>query len=137
MNATRGDGTDSTGAGAAVSARSAARSSNAEEDVSGVSRAGGTVRTILPRIRLEGGDVQLQHTSETRFQTVRPLGEGALGEVVLARDHDVQRMVAVKTLKSRRHDASSVARFIEEVKTVGQLEHPNIAPLHDVGVDEQ
>src|SRR5690606_23290345 len=30
----------------------------------------------------------------------------------------------------------AVARFIDEVRTVGSLEHPNIVPIHDVGVDE-
>jgi len=59
----------------------------------------------------------------------------------LAQDRDIGRKVALKRLHTP-HDhggtpsPSSLARFVDEVRTVGQLEHPNIVPIHDVGVDE-
>jgi serine/threonine-protein kinase len=45
--------------------------------------------------------------------------------------------VAVKRLLPEMNDVSIIARFVEEIRTVGRLEHPNIVPIHDVGVDEQ
>jgi serine/threonine-protein kinase len=59
-----------------------------------------------------------------------------MGEVELARDNDIRRTVAVKRILGR--DASSAAallRFADEVRVVGQLEHPGIVPIYDVGRD--
>jgi len=56
--------------------------------------------------------------------------------VALARDNDINRLVALKHLKKQHHVPGTVARFVEEIQTIGQLEHPNIVPIHDVGVDE-
>jgi serine/threonine protein kinase len=46
-------------------------------------------------------------------------------------------MVALKRLKPDWLDADSLARFAGEVQIVGQLEHPGIVPVHDVGLDER
>jgi serine/threonine-protein kinase len=69
-----------------------------------------------------------------RFEELGLLGEGGMGEVVLAQDHDIERKVAMKRLPENC-DLGRVLRFVEEIRTVGQLEHPNIVPVHDVGVD--
>jgi serine/threonine-protein kinase len=44
--------------------------------------------------------------------------------------------VALKKLRTDMKSAATLARFVEEIRTVGKLEHPNIIPIHDVGVDE-
>jgi serine/threonine-protein kinase len=59
-----------------------------------------------------------------------------MGEVVLVEDQDIARRVAIKRLLPEREDPSVLARFVDEIRTVGRLEHPNIVPIHDVGVDE-
>lgn len=71
-----------------------------------------------------------------RYQVVRPLGEGGMGEVVLVRDSDIGRRVAVKRMKADCSDEDAVLRFAQEVRTIGELEHPGIVPVHDVGVDD-
>jgi serine/threonine-protein kinase len=52
-------------------------------------------------------------------------------------DQDISRRVAVKRLLPEATDPILLARFVEEIRTVGRLEHPNIVPIHDVGVDEE
>jgi serine/threonine-protein kinase len=111
--------------------------SGIERIADGAAGSGRAKRTILPQVVLRGANLELEHTPADRFEVVSPLGEGALGEVVLARDNDVGRLIAVKSLKAERHDAATLARFVEEVRIVGQLEHPGIPPLHDVGVDDR
>jgi serine/threonine-protein kinase len=70
-----------------------------------------------------------------RYEPIKLLGRGGVGEVTLARDNDIHRPVAVKRLRPEVA-AEGIHRFVHEIRTVGQLEHPNIAPIHDVGIDD-
>lgn len=71
-----------------------------------------------------------------RFETIKQLGEGGMGQVELALDQDIDRKVAVKKLRADQRSAAALLRFAEEVRVVGALEHPGIVPVHDVGIDE-
>src|SRR5687768_10266608 len=88
-------------------------------------------RTVLPRIDRDGGVVRVVHEDKERYETTSTLGVGGMGEVRLATDHDIGRPVAIKRL----HEGGALPRFVSEIRTVGALEHPNIVPIHDVGVD--
>jgi serine/threonine protein kinase len=92
--------------------------------------------TVLPRFELVGAEPRLVLGSQRRYETVRRLGEGGFGEVLGARDNDIGREVAVKRLHPEMRSPAVLARFAEEVRTIGSLEHPNIVPIHDVGVEE-
>jgi serine/threonine protein kinase len=97
----------------------------------------GEVRsTVLPRMELVGTVPTLVAQGKRRFELVRKLGEGGLGEVIGAEDNDIGRKVALKKLRTDVKSDATLARFVEEIRTVGRLEHPNIIPIHDVGVDE-
>jgi serine/threonine protein kinase len=92
--------------------------------------------TVLPDVRNEGNRLIIVPRDQTRYEDNELLGRGGMGEVKLAHDHDIGRKVAVKRLLDEENP-HAVARFIDEVRTVGSLEHPNIVPIHDVGVDEE
>ena len=92
--------------------------------------------TVLPQVEDQDGAVQLRPRSQARYQYVRRLGAGAMGEVNLVTDNDIGRTVAKKQLLAPTQNPAGIARFIDEIRTVGRLEHPNIVPIHDVGVDE-
>ena len=91
--------------------------------------------TVLPRLEWNGDRPRVVPLQRERFEELRALGQGGMGEVVLLKDHDIERTVALKRL-SESQDLDRVLRFVEEIRTVGQLDHPNIVPVHDVGVDE-
>jgi eukaryotic-like serine/threonine-protein kinase len=95
-----------------------------------------TRTTVLPRVEWKGDAATLVSTSRPRFQAQGGLGEGGVGEVVAALDQDIGREVAIKRLRSDVQGPAALARFVDEIRTVGALEHPNIVPIHDVGVDE-
>lgn len=72
-----------------------------------------------------------------RYQPIRPLGRGGMGEVALAEDRDIGRNVAIKYLRPEMsREAAVVVRFAEEIRAVGALDHPNVVPIHDVGKDD-
>jgi len=93
--------------------------------------------TVLPHIEADGVRVLLSVESRSRYEPSKVLGTGGMGEVVLVSDHDIGRKVALKRLLPDLTDEAVLARFVDEIRTVGRLEHPNIVPIHDVGVDEQ
>jgi len=89
--------------------------------------------TVLPSFNA-GAPV---HHERDRYLLREVLGRGGMGEVVLCRDEDIDRDVALKYLHPELAGDAGIARFVEEIRTVGKLEHPNIVPIHDVGLDQQ
>lgn len=59
------------------------------------------------------------------------LGEGGMGKVYLARDEDLHRPVALKM--ARTADPEHLARFVAEAQVMGQLHHPGIVPVFELG----
>lgn len=81
------------------------------------------------------GAASLDSAAE-RYHLDRELGRGSMGEVHLCRDAWVGREVAMKVLlPAHRPDPQLRARFLREACVQGQLEHPSIVPVYDVGVD--
>jgi len=73
-----------------------------------------------------------------RYTVRRDLGKGGMGLVRLCRDAHIGRDVAMKViLPAARTDPQRVARFLREARVQGQLEHPAIVPVYDVGVDPE
>lgn len=72
------------------------------------------------------------------LRLVRLLGSGGMGEVWLAHDPQLDRRVAVKTLRRElSHDPASKARFLREARAVARLNDPNIIQIHQVGEQDQ
>ena len=68
-----------------------------------------------------------------RYTIGEEIGRGGLGAVREAEDLLLRRELAIKTLL--RPDASAMSSFVEEAQITGQLEHPNIVPVHELGFD--
>lgn len=62
------------------------------------------------------------------------MARGGMGVVLMARDREIRREIAMKVMLSS-DDESRRVRFVEEALVTGQLEHPNIVPVHELGVD--
>lgn len=72
-----------------------------------------------------------------RLADLGPIAKGGFGRIHLMEDRALLRRVAMKVL-DERHAArdKSVRRFTEEAQITGQLDHPNIVPVHELGIDE-
>src|SRR4249920_1784429 len=72
-----------------------------------------------------------------RYQILKAIGAGGMGEVYRARDTRLDREVAIKILpESVAQDPVRLARFEREAKAVAALSHPNILALHDAGTED-
>ncbi len=67
------------------------------------------------------------------FEPLRRLGSGGMGAVFLARDRNLDRLVAVKVMRGAE-DEEQRRRFRREAQVLSELEHPNIVRIHDSGV---
>lgn len=97
----------------------------------------------LPKISVElrgtlsesDGGMRPPSTDERDLEVIATLGEGGMGRVFLARQHSLDRDVAIKTIRDRASDHERAA-LLSEGAIAGSLEHPSIIPVHALGVDE-
>jgi len=90
-----------------------------------------------------GATAVVVEPTEDRYQYQRrpdgaleELGRGGFGKVLLVRDATLGRDVAMKRLTSERlarAKDTAEARLLREARVLGQLEHPAVVPLHEVG----
>jgi eukaryotic-like serine/threonine-protein kinase len=73
---------------------------------------------------------------EKKYEIGNTIARGGMGAVLNARELTIQRNVAMKVMLDG-NAPDEVMRFVSEAKVTGQLEHPNIVPVHELGVDEK
>ncbi len=72
--------------------------------------------------------------SGTRFRIDGEIARGGMGLVLKGRDPDLGRDVALKVLREDfRDNADMVRRFVEEAQIGGQLQHPGVVPIYEMG----
>jgi serine/threonine-protein kinase len=72
--------------------------------------------------------------SAGRYLLFGEIARGGMGAVIRARDPDLGRDLALKVLLERhRNNPELIKRFLEEAQIGGQLQHPGIAPVHELG----
>ncbi len=70
------------------------------------------------------------------YRPGREIARGGMGAVLDTQDEKFQRAVAMKVML-RNSNEEGRRRFLQEARVLGQLAHPNIVPVHDLGVDAQ
>ena len=78
--------------------------------------------------------LETPRTEEDRFKLVDNFARGGLGKIWLATDERIRREVAFKELLPKALKSPvAVSRFLEEAQITGQLEHPGIVPIYELG----
>ncbi len=77
-----------------------------------------------------------------RYEIIEELGQGAMGIVYKGRDTAINRIVAIKTAKfpkdvTETEKKNLIQRSYQEARIAGQLSHPNITTIYDVGEHEE
>jgi len=78
----------------------------------------------------------VEYLQNGRYALLKKLGEGGKGVVFKARDTVLNRVVAVKVLKSAVTSEEAYSRFMTEARAVAKLNHPNIVTIHDIGKED-
>jgi tetratricopeptide (TPR) repeat protein/tRNA A-37 threonylcarbamoyl transferase component Bud32 len=78
----------------------------------------------------------LEQLQNGRYAVLKKLGEGGKGIVYKARDTVLNRVVAIKMLKSAVSSEEAYSRFIREAQAVAKLNHPNIVSIYDIGKED-
>ncbi len=71
-----------------------------------------------------------------RYEILEIIGKGANSRVARAHDPMIGRLVAIKLLSPEFAEGEAWLRFLQEARVVGQLSHPAIITLHDMGIEE-
>lgn len=72
-----------------------------------------------------------------RYEIIAKIGSGGMADVYKAKDHVLNRLVAIKVLKQEYStDATFVKKFRVEAQSAAGLSHPNIVSVYDVGEDD-
>ncbi len=81
-------------------------------------------------------DHAILKTNKSKYEYLGEIAQGGMGRVVAVKDRSLRRRVAMKLLISPNGKANrqQVNRLLAEAQTTGQLEHPNIVPIHEVGI---
>jgi len=88
----------------------------------------------------------------SRYQIKQEVGAGGMGTILRVWDEDLRRNLAMKVMHGRgvgssaaqqpgsgsaEIDPERLGRFLEEAQITGQLDHPGVVPVHDLGIDSQ
>ena len=91
--------------------------------------------------------LQQRPTLSGRYRLERELARGGMGAILEVWDEDLRRRLAMKVALGGGASGSSgaaseldprlLSRFLEEAQVTGQLEHPGIVPVHELGIDDE
>jgi serine/threonine-protein kinase len=82
----------------------------------------------------DGQDATRAAAGAARYQLLGEIGRGGIGAVLKGRDLDLGRDLAVKILLEQHQDNPDlVRRFVEEAQVGGQLQHPGVVPVYELG----
>jgi eukaryotic-like serine/threonine-protein kinase len=83
-----------------------------------------------------GDEVELEVELLRRFEDEGEIGRGGMSSVRRVRDTDLLRRVAMKVLDpDLAREPMHVQAFLEEAQITAQLDHPNLVPVHEMGID--
>jgi serine/threonine-protein kinase len=84
--------------------------------------------------RVDSDFLELQEALAGEYSLERELGRGGMGIVYLAREVQLNRLIAIKVLPSVLAERAELReRFVREARMAASLSHPNIVPIHRVG----
>ena len=82
-------------------------------------------------------DLPLSKFPKDKYSVIDSLDEGGMKKILKVEDSDTTRTLAMAVIKDRKINSRAAERFIYEARITALLQHPNIVPVHDIGVNEK
>ncbi len=92
------------------------------------------------------GRIETHSKLATRYRLDGEIARGGMGAILEVWDEDLRRQLAMKVALSRTGEGTTanvkeldpriLSRFLEEAQVTGQLDHPGVVPVHELGLDE-
>lgn len=111
-----------------------------QESLKGRVQSGGSVSSKQRLLEL-----QTRIGTESRYEILGEFARGGMGAILRVWDRDLRRTLAMKVVLgqadaesndgSSELDENTLGRFLEEAQVTGQLDHPGIVPVHELGLD--
>lgn len=75
--------------------------------------------------------------SSSRYVSRGEIGRGGMGAILKVFDQDLRRQLAMKVIADAKQAATgpALSRFLDEAQITGQLNHPGVVPVHELGID--
>lgn len=89
------------------------------------------------QVHSQGATPDIETSWTHDFEKKGLLGVGGEGAIHLAQQHSLQREVAIKSLHKVENMEQTQQRLLHEATIMGQLEHPNVIPVHTLGRDSE
>jgi tetratricopeptide (TPR) repeat protein len=126
------DGESAAGDAGETPAEGTARAAANRREIPG--HAGLPIDRVVPVIGGSFSGAATPKDRSARLELFGEIGRGGMGVVLRGRDPDLGRELAVKVLRDDlRGSPEMVRRFVEEAQIAGQLQHPGIVPIHELG----
>ncbi len=100
---------------------------------------GGRTATFLPQPPTGSGLPAIRELLRTprNYEAGELHAQGGMGAIHEAHDRNIDRVVAMKVIRRDAQSQENTLRFIQEARVTGGLEHPNIVPVHEAGINER
>ena len=97
----------------------------------------GATRSSVASVVVCPRDVTYGHATQiiAEYEIGEMLGQGGMGSVYRAKQNSIGRSVALKMLRAGTESTSTNNKFLTEAVITGELEHPNIVPIYDLGAN--
>lgn len=93
------------------------------------------IECLTPVLRLSSDNMPRNEDRNVRLQLQGEIARGGMGAILKARDADLGRDIAVKVLlEEHKGKPELVQRFVAEAQINGQLQHPGVTPVYELGV---
>ena len=82
-------------------------------------------------------ELPLSKLPKDKYSIIDSVDEGGMKKILKVEDSDTTRTLAMAVIKDRKLNSRAAERFIYEARITALLQHPNIVPVHDIGVNDK
>ena len=88
------------------------------------------------KIQIEIDHIKSTHQTQNRYSQPSVHAQGGMKTIIQATDRLTCRQIAIAKMRNDNYSITDLKMFLHEARILAGLNHPNIVPIHDIGIDE-